>query len=312
MASLGSGGTCGEIFAGGDHGLYRITGNEAKNYQTPPTVSYLRYPLFCEAPGDSVHSRIRRCTSWQKVGHTWKWGKATGLKGQEFRAVLEDPDGTVWSSTELAIWHFDFSKEQTVSQNFTTADGVPASKKLVLAAAWSTPLTERADALAEKARRIVRDDELGPEYINRGVSILREDNGGNVWITGLGYQELLEKTPDGFHLFALPFLHTGADELYTLLLDSDGTAWASDSSGALFRMSKLNFKEQRRAVTSLLRRVAVIGEQDSLFEGDSVAPQLSLQHKDNELRFDFAGPYYDGAAAARISVLTRRQRKDMV
>ena len=287
----------GELFAGGDHGLYLITGDKAKKLPDADGVIY----DMCSSthhPEIFYTAGLGGIRIWRQVGRSWKSAEPVGLKGQQFRTVLEDTDGTVWSTTQLAIWHFDFSKEEAVSQNFTTADGVPAGFKTPYPfrghVVFATP--KGLMRFSEKDGRIVRDDELGASYGNgsRAVSIVREDNSGNVWITGAGYQELFEKTPDGFNLFTSPFIPVGADELFTLLLDPDGSAWASDAAGALLRLQKLNLKDQRRALPSLLRRVAVIGQQDSLFEGDSAAPQLSLQHKDNALRFEFAAPYFDG------------------
>jgi class 3 adenylate cyclase len=50
----------------------------------------------------------------------------------------------------------------------------------------------------------------------------------------------------------------------------------------------------RRPVPVLLRRVTVVGQTGSLFDGDSALTQrLLLQHRDNDLRFEFAAPYYD-------------------
>jgi class 3 adenylate cyclase len=49
---------------------------------------------------------------------------------------------------------------------------------------------------------------------------------------------------------------------------------------------------------ALLRRVAVVGQNNSLFDGDSaISKPLQLQYRDNALRFEFAAPFYDAPTA---------------
>ncbi len=293
-----------ELLAGGDHGVYRLANGKAERLEA--TDIGVVYDIAPSTRNPAVFYSAGRAgvRQWHRVGRQWKSSEPVGIKGQEFRTVVEDPDGTVWSTTTVSIWHIDFASAPARVQTFSVADGVPSGdkKSAYLFRGHVVFATDKGLLrFDQKVNQFVPDQELGPRYADgaRHVFLLREDPAGNVWITGDGYNELLEKEPDGgFSRYASPFIQVGADLLYTIFLDSDGTCWASDPNGALFRLEKLDFKQSRQPLPALLRRVAVDGRKDSLFGGDSaIGAPISLPHQDNALRFEYSAPFYDAPSA---------------
>ena len=242
----------GELIAGGDHGVYRITGSRADKLSNADIG--VVYDIGLSGRDNKIFytaglAGVRR---WRQTGHTWKSDEPVGVKGQEFRTVVEDADGTVWSTTAVSIWHIDFSSTPLRYQQFGTSDGIPSGFKSAYFFRGHVVFATDKGLLrfSEKTGGFVPDDELGSQYGygSKPVSIVREDAAGNVWITGSGYQDFLEKTATGFRLFAAPLIQTGADELYSIYLDPDGICWASGENGVLYRIDKLDLKEQRRRI----------------------------------------------------------------
>ena len=288
-----------DLLAGGDHGVYRISNGKAERLASADIG--VVYDLAFSARNPKVfysagQGGVRR---WERAGRSWKSSEPVGLKGQEFRSVVEDPDGTVWSTTTVAIWHFDFSAQPTRVQTFGAGDGIPSGEKYAYLFRGHLVVASEKGLLrfSDKNGGFSNDGELGRPFADGGrdVFLLREDARGNVWITGKGYHAIVETDPGGdFQTFASPFIHIGADGLYSLFLEPDGTCWASDPNGAVFRLEKLDLKQSRKPLPVLLRRVGVIGQKDALFEGDSaIAAALPLQHRDNGLRFEYAAPFFD-------------------
>jgi class 3 adenylate cyclase len=300
----------GELLAGGDHGLYRIENGKAEHLPGTDGVIYdIDIGLSRRDPNVLYTAGRDGVRRWQRHGRTWIAGEPVGVKGQEFRTVAQDTDGTVWSTTNVSIWHIDFSEKAARVQQFTSADGIPAGDKYAYPFADRVVFATEKGLLrfAEKTSRFEPDNELGAQYANgrKGVSVLREDARGNVWITGPGYHDLLVKDPaGGYHTFASPLVQAAGDVLWSISLDPDGTCWASDPNGVLIRQSPLELKQSVQKLPVLLRRVSVVGQKDSLYEGDSPITQpLHLQHRDNALRFEFAAPFYDAPAALEYQYL---------
>jgi class 3 adenylate cyclase len=292
----------GELFAGGDRGLYRIRGTDAE--PVGPADIGVVYDINSSRRDSSVFytAGLDGVRMWRRVGQGWKSSEPMGIKGQEFRTAAEDADGTVWATTSVSIWHIDFSTEPARLQQFGAGDGIPAGfKSAYLFRGHVVFATDKGLLkVSDKTNRFVPDPELGAQYADGSqvVSILREDADGDVWISGDGYQDLLEKTANGFRPFAFPLIQTGAKLLFSLFLDPHGTSWASDDNGVFYRLEKPNLKEQRRELPVLLRRVAVVGQKDALYDGDApLGNAISLPHRDNALRFEYSAPFYDAPSA---------------
>lgn len=288
----------GELFAGGEHGLYVVAGGKAK---AMPDTNGVVYDLSSSRrdPGILYSAGEGGVRRWQRVGHAWKSAEPVGVKGQEFRSVVEDSDGTVWSTNSLSIWHINFSSDRV--QEFKSSDSTLSRFKSAYLFRGHVVFATDKGLLqfSEKTGRFESDNELGPQYADgsRDVFLVGEA-AGNVWVTGNGYHHLLENTVQGFRPFAAPLVQANVDELYTIFLDLDGTCWASAESGILYRLEKLDLKELRRPVPTLLRRVSAIGRKEAFYEGDLPLPSAPLlQSRDDALRFEFAAPFYDAPAA---------------
>ena len=293
----------GELFAGGDHGVYRIANGKAEKLASADIGAITELAFSTRDPNIFYSSGSGGVRRWQRAGRTWKSAEPVGVKGQEFRSVMEDVDGTIWASTSVAIWHMNFSTQPVGMETFTSADGVPGGEKYAfLHNGHVVFVTEKGlRRYSPKTGRYVPDDEFGQQYADgsHAVFLVREDPNGNIWITGDGYQDLLERNAKGgFDHYASPFINIGADKLYSIFLDADGTCWASDPNGSLFRLKKLDLHRTSKPLPVLLRRVAVVGQNNSLFDGDSaITAPLKLPYRDNALRFEFAAPFYDAPAA---------------
>jgi class 3 adenylate cyclase len=295
----------GDLFAGGDHGgLYRLEGDQAEKLSTSDAAVYdIEIGLSMRDPNVLYTAGLDGVRRWQRRQHTWKSDSPVGVKGQEFRTVAQDTDGTIWSTTGVSIWHIDFSQPTPRVQEFTSANGIPSGDKYAYPFRGHVVFATEKGLLrfSEKTSRFEADAELGWQYANGGkaVAIVREDASGNVWITGPGYHDFLAKDAGGaFRTFALPLVQATGDVLWSIFLDADGTCWSSDPSGVLIRREKPDVTRSGRDIPVLLRRVAVVGRNDSLFDGDSpLAKPLSLLYRDNALRFEFAAPFYDAPAA---------------
>jgi len=299
----------GDFFAGGEHGgLYRIVGDSAERLSTTNEVIYdIDIGYSRRDPNLFYTAGLSGVRQWRREGHTWKASEAIGVKSQEFLTVVEDIDGTVWSTTAVSVWHIDFSGSAPKYQPFTSADGVPSGpiKYAYLFHGHPVFATEKGlRRYSDKTGRFEPDNEVGAEYADgvKGVSIIREDSFGSVWITGKGYHDLLQKDlfqkdPVGYRRFSSPLIQVTGDVLWTIFLDEDGTCWASDVSGSLIRRERLEPMGNQRELPVLLRRVGVIGQKDSLFDGDSSPLPLALKYRDNALRFEFAAPFYEAPTA---------------
>jgi class 3 adenylate cyclase len=306
----------GELLAGGDHGLYRMAGGTAEHLPGAEGVIYdIDIGLSRRVPNVLYTAGRDGVRRWQRTGRAWKSSDPVGVKGQEFRTVAQDTDGTVWSTTNVSIWHVDFSEKTPRFQQFTSADGIPAGEKNAYLFHGHVVFATEKGLLrySEKTNRFEPDAELGSQYANgrKPVAIVREDSTGNVWITGPGYHDVLTPNPaGGFLTYSLPLVQATGDVLWSISLDPDGTCWASDPNGILIRQSPIDLRKDSQNLPVLLRRVTVIGQKDPLFEGDSPLPKpLSLQHRDNGLRFEFAAPFYEAPAALQYQFLLEGDEK---
>jgi class 3 adenylate cyclase len=292
----------GELFAGGDPGLYRVVGTQATRFPGSDGV-FWDIAFSRRDSGVFYTAGVGGVRKWRRDGQTWKSTEPTGVRGQDFRTVVEDADATVWSTTGVSIWHVDFSQKEPRRQQFTSSEGIPAGVKNAYLFRNHVVFATENGLLrfSEKTQRFQPDDELGAEYGtgHKPVSLVREDFAGNVWITGHGYHDLLLPQADGtFRKFSSPLIQTGVHELWTIFFDPDGTSWASDPSGPLIRFEKPNTKGLFQNPSMLLRGVSIIGQKSVLFGGDAaVPPPISLEHRDNGLRFEFASPFYEAPTA---------------
>ena len=239
-------------------------------------------------------------------GSAWKQERILPASGDDFRSVLEDPDGRIWVATNKDILRVDWSPADGVVERFGVSAGVPPGFKNVYRI--------RNQVVFATPKGLIRFDPdkkiftpwagLGEEFADgsRPVSIVRQSPDGSVWITGEGYHGVLRPKPQRtWDLQPMPLGRADMGELYAILPERDGTVWAAGTDGFLVRYSP---KEQHPAAAFevLVRRVQ---SQAGLVAYDGAGTLKSppnLSHGDNSLRFGFAAPYLEDPAKVEYQV----------
>ena len=290
----------GLFFIGAQRGLYLISGKSVKRLSNLPVydVSFsLRDPdVLYTAGGDGVQMFRRTGSEWAVVNQE----RGTG---QDFRTVIEAPDGRVWGTTEHTIWRIDFSAQPNKAEEFTAANGVPGGGFNNVYLFRQHPVFATPRGLlqfSEAQKRFVADPELGAQFSDGtlGVDNVREDARKDVWITGVNYHGILH----GKQWYRSPLLEAGVGQIFSMYQDPDGTCWSSDVSGSLFR-----YEPPPARKTSpfgvLIRSAILTNENRPLFRGDGPFPDLHLPYKDNALRFEYAAPFFENQASVQYQFL---------
>ncbi|MBS1856450.1 MAG: hypothetical protein JST11_13870 [Acidobacteria bacterium] len=297
-----------DLLAGSDAGVWLISGGNARRIlpdslqQAVLDMSASRKDLaMVYAAGKAGVFALR------KKGSSWEKASAITSAGQEFRSVVEDEDGRVWATSQDSIWRIDFRQTPPVAERFTAKQGVPAGwKNARRLQGHITFATEKGlKRYSESSRNFIPDGTLGDQNSNgsRDVYNVFEDGSGNVWVTGKGYHELLVRQPNGsFKAIASPLLQSHIGEIYGMHLDEDGTAWASGDEFVLYRWDPTLAGDSDRNFTVLTRRVQVTGEKQPLYDGDGPVGTIRLPFKSNDLRFEFAAPFFEDPAAVQYQV----------
>jgi class 3 adenylate cyclase/ligand-binding sensor domain-containing protein len=294
----------GNSFVGTQRGLYLVSGTQAKQILPTHVVWDIS---FSAHDANTVYLAGRDGVQvLQHDGSAWQVA-AIESRGQEFRSVVEDPDGRVWATTRAHIWRIDFRAEPARVEEFDASNGVPEDFKFVYPLRGHAVFATKRGLLkfSEKQKKFVPDDELGPQFCDgaKGVSIVREDKAGNVWVIGLGYNGVLIKQKNGgYQWFLQPLLQAGINEIWGFHLDEDGTAWASGDGSGLYREEKPLAHDQK-GFHVLLRRVLITGREESISDGDAAVKTAPLlPYSDNALRFDFAAPFPEDQSTVQYQV----------
>ena len=288
----------GSAFVGTERGLYVLSEGKARSIL--PHVIYdvgfsPRDPNILYTAGGDGAQRLKRS------GDNWTVVDKESGSGQEFRTVVEAPDGSVWATSTGSIWRIWFSQTRKAEQ-FKKADGVPAGftnayrfhQHVVFA-------TERGLLQFDKrTNRFVPDNELGEQFANgtMAVSVVSDDRHGNVWITGKDYHGVVRSQ----QWFPQPLLQAGIGELYAIHLDPDSSCWTSGATGTLYRLQGSR-RSGNSSLTTLLRGVFVTNQEYLLFGGEGpMNGNLRLPYHDNAMRFEFAAPFFEDDAAVEYQV----------
>ncbi|MBL8179857.1 MAG: hypothetical protein JNK48_34575, partial [Bryobacterales bacterium] len=137
-------------------------------------------------------------------------------------------------------------------------------------------------------RRFTADGSFGAQFSDgsRGVLLMKEDEGRNLWISGFGYHGAL--SPKGvWHPMRL--LPAGIEEFYSILPEDGGVLWAAAPDGRLARME--NPLREPAPLEVHIRRVLVGDEGVPLYGGAGPSKVREVGHERNNLRVEFAAPY---------------------
>lgn len=239
-------------------------------------------------------------------GSSWKKTAEFAAPGEEFHSAREDTGGSLWATTNEAIWRIDFSGGQARAESF----GEPAvpigwkNPRLFHGhMVFSTPRGMRR--FVAKTRRFEPDTEFGNQYSDgsRDVFDFFEDPSGNVWITGERYHDLLLKQTAGYKALNEPLLGAGIQEIYDMAFDPGGTAWAFGEKGALHRWQAALYGDPDADFQVLVRRVETTANNATIFSGAGSFQSARLPYRDNALRFEFAAPFSESPAAVEYQVM---------
>ena len=100
----------------------------------------------------------------------------------------------------------------------------------------------------------------------------------------------------------MPLLHSGIDEIYSMFLDPDGTAWATGADYILHRWERGIAGDPDAGVEVLTRRIQIIGNPEDWYGGAGPFNETKLPWRENALRFEFAAPFYEEPSAMEYQV----------
>jgi class 3 adenylate cyclase len=125
---------------------------------------------------------------------------------------------------------------------------------------------------------------------SHGVLLMREDSAQNIWLSGAGYHGVMDIAKNWR---PMPFLSAGLDEVWALQADRDGVVWAFGPDGHLIR-AELTRDPAAEPFRMQIRRLQAGETRRTLFGGfGKLAAPPRLSHEDNDLRVEFAAPFFD-------------------
>jgi class 3 adenylate cyclase len=297
----------GGVLIGAQHGLYQLVKGRPKLILKADSIADLeispRDPNVLYAAGRaSVLMLTREKDGWTKT-------KEVASGSADARTVVEDADGHVWATTKLDIARVDFRADPPAVERFAEQNGLPEGwKNAYLINGRVLFATEKGLLRFDAADRMFKPDaSMGVKFADgsRRVSILRESGNGDVWISGQGYQGILQRRPGGGYDWSpMPLLRSGIGELYALWLDADGIVWAAGEDGWLARYGQPVASHLAPEFSVLLRRVQRPGSDTALFSGAGAGAALPINvpYRENNLRFEFASPAYEAESTTEYQV----------
>lgn len=302
-----------DLLAGTDVGVFLVSDDK------PTRIFDVARPVFdlsasLHDPNTVYAARRTAVTVITRTEAGWEKTAAFEMPAEEFHTVLEDSDGLVWATTPENIWRLDFRQKPVRSEKFGVAQGVPQgwvnARRLNGHVVFAT--TQGLKRYDASRNRFVADPELGAQFADgsRDVYNIFDDAAGDVWVTGVGYHGVLRVADKGYKWFAMPLLHSGIDEIYSMFLDPDGTAWAAGADYILHRWERARAGSADSRVGVLTRRIQVIGRPDNWYGGAGPFNGTKLPWRENALRFEFAAPFYEEPSAMEYQVLLEGSDSD--
>lgn len=301
-----------DLLAGTDVGAFLISGSRAvKIFDTTRTV--LGLGSSSHDPDSIYLTRKTAVTVLTQSGSKWNVVTEFNAAGQDFNSVVEDADGRVWATSNGNVWRIDFGTQPVRAERFSTQEGIPTGFVTVrrISVITATGRVERivfatAKGLKrfdEQQKRFVPDSSLGSQFSDgsRDVIDVWDDAKGNVWVTGESYHGTLLRQGNGYKWYAMPLLRSGIQEIYAMSTDPDGTAWVIGADTTLYRYERAIAADPDNDLKVLTRRIQVSGKED-WYGGAGPIPTSALPWKNNNLRFQFAAPFYEEPSTVEYQV----------
>ncbi len=290
-----------DLLATTERGVYLVSGNKASPILQTNTV-FTQASTSLRTPGTVYAAGPNSVVVLQKKGSIWQKTAEVPMQGHEIQTVLEDNDGTVWASAPDTIWRIDFRQQPATVDTFGSARGVPGGGQFIFGQRFQDHIvfgtSKGLRKYSDQTKSFVPDTSLGNEYAgSRDVLRIFDDPAGNVWVTGKGYHDLLLKQSRGYKRVPSPLIQSGIDEIWSMSLDADGTAWATGADSILFRWQRSLAGNPDRGFNVLTRRIQTIDGRNTLYGGFGNPPEVSLPYRSSSLRFDFAAPFFEEPSA---------------
>ena len=309
-----------ELVAATSGGVFLISGKQAARKQATEidktqhgllvhdVASSLRDPAVIYTAGRAGVAMLRQ------ERDRWVKAAALAVPGQEFRSVVEDPDGRVWATTREAIWRIDFRGETVKQERFADAQGAPAGWKNARLfqghVVFATPKGLRR--FSESSGRFEPDNSLGTQFADgsRDVFSIFDSRSGDVWITGEGYHGVLLKQASGYKWLPAPLLGAGIQEIYGMWVDGDETTWAVGAKWVLYRWDRALYGQPDKDFHVLTRSISNIDSKSVVYGGAGSFNSVQLPYRENALRFEFAAPFTEDASAVEYQVRLEGSDRD--
>ena len=249
----------------------------------------------------------------QKKGSKWEKAYGFQLPGG-VRNVVEDSDGSVWATTKGTIWRVRFTGQAVPPQKWEGVEGVPPgwinvhrmNGKIMFAT------TSGLKTYSENLKGFSPDVSLGKEFADgsRDVFNVFRDHAGNFWVTGERYHDLLTPRAGGYAVTHLPLLASGIREIYDASFDNDGVSWAAGEDFILHRWERRLAGDPEKNFNVLTRKVQVIGNSHSIYNGGGSLDSFRLPWRDNRLTFEFAVPFFEQLGSVEYQVRVEGSDRD--
>ena len=305
----------GDLLATTDRGVYLVSGNKATPILQTNTI-FIQASTSLRTPGTVYAAGPNRIVVLQKNGNVWQKTADVPMEGHEIRSILEDNDGTVWASAADAIWRMDFREQRAKVEAFGSAQGVPGGGQIIYGQRFHDHIvfgtSKGLRRYDEQTKSFIPDKSLGPEYADGSRNVLRifDDRAGNVWVTGNGYHDLLLKQNAGYRRLPTPLIQSGIDEIWSMSLDGDGTAWATGADSVLFRWQRDLAGNPDQGFNVLTRRVQTSDGKNTLYGGFGNSHEVNLPYRSNGLHFEFAAPFFEEPSAVEYQTFLEGSDRD--
>lgn len=292
----------GELWVGGESGLYRVKGEKAELVLPVGVV----YDIHVSRSGDIYAVGAFGAVRLRELA-AGKWEKAMELTsgGQEFRSVLEEDGEWIWISTQRGALHVRLVEGAAPPEMFGEKDGLPPGwRSFYRLGANVVVATEKGlKRFDARQKKFVDAADYGSEWGGeRSVLLAKELSRGAVWLSGPGYHGILRRAKSsGRSWEAMPLLRAGLDEVWAVEETEDGALWAAGPSGVLVRLEATEMERQREFAV-YLRKIERTEVSKLLYQGFGPVPSLRLPYGRGALRWEYAAPFPDEPGAVEYQV----------
>jgi signal transduction histidine kinase/CheY-like chemotaxis protein len=264
-------------------------------------------PKFVFA-GDAIHGLavFRKKDKAEKDSSEWKFDRYMSGDLQQGWTMAEDKEGTVWVGTQTETVYrlkiildsagdIDFKK--TIPVQFGVKDGLGSGGGQVSSANGTVYFS--ADSCLytfdNNTSRFVKDSTFGkfPNAGGKDEYTLVQDSSGKVWIR-LGKESIIATPqPDkSYKIDANPLIPINDRTINAIYPEKNGITWISTTDG-LVRYDENKKKKYDLPFETLLRKIDAGNESLNPDGGDSSAQNISIPYKNNNLRFEYAAPFFE-------------------